>query len=147
MMEDIICPSCGNPARQTETRYGLRAQCDDCNLWSWDGKPLVSREVHEARKRAHEAFDPIWQNAELAYSPQPDTEAGIKRVRKAMRNRAYMMLSSLTGIPEAECHMSTQCDLDKLRRIEAAAKLMSPVSVRAWYQREYGHGKPPPKTR
>ena len=53
------CPTCGKRARETQTRYGLRADC--CGLWSWDRHPLVSGETHAARNAAHKAFDELWR--------------------------------------------------------------------------------------
>lgn len=44
-----ICPSCGQPAKERMTRYGVRHDC--CGLWSWGGKPLVDAATHAARRQ------------------------------------------------------------------------------------------------
>ena len=80
-----ICPICYNEAYEAQTRYGVRHSC--CGLWSWDGAPLVDEYTHEARKAAHEAFDPLWK------------EHGLTR------SEAYRMLASRLGIPREDCHM------------------------------------------
>jgi len=139
MVDAPICPSCGEAAQVKNTRYGLRSSCDDCGLWSWDLKPLVSEQVHKARIRAHAAFDPIWKHAENAYFEPPTSNRQRKKLRRTMRNRAYLMLSHLTGLPEPECHMSEQTDLDKLALIERTAAGMTPEMVRDWYKRQIDH--------
>lgn len=135
-MMSPICPACGSLAKASNTRYGIRHTC--CGLHSWDGKPIVSQQVHDARQRCHAAFDPIWQKADIAYEiTEPvgsDAHAkAVKRIRKSMRNRAYHFLSFVTGLPEPECHMSDQADLSKLAAIEAAAKVATPHAVRDWW--------------
>lgn len=138
------CPRCLHPAMTRETRYGYRHQC--CGLHSWDGKPLVSQEVHDARQRCHALFDPIWKNAESLYRiEEPEgTEAhdtAVRRIRKAMRNRAYYYLAHVTQLPEPECHMSNQADLRKLALLERAMKDMTPAIVRDWWR---ANNKPQP---
>ena len=107
-----ICPKCSAFAKATQTSYGVRHSC--CGLHSWDGKPLVSQEVHDARKLFHATFDPIW------------------RGRRYLRSRAYYYLSHVTGLPENECHGARQQDLDKLRRITEAARKITWKDVKAF---------------
>ncbi|MGP9819243.1 hypothetical protein ACTZWW_04440 [Salinarimonas sp. NSM] len=130
------CPSCGKPAEERRTRYGVRHSC--CGLHSWGGRPLVSQAVHDARQRAHAAFDPLWQRAEEAYQlaepAGPERDQAVKRIRRTARNRAYEYISHVTGMPEPECHMSAQDDLAKLAAIEAVALGASPAIVRAWWK-------------
>lgn len=133
------CPSCGQRAVRRNTRYGARDACDPCGLWSWDGKPLVSEEVHKARQHCHEAFDRLWKTAEEAYDL--DTTPGsrgheklVKKIRRAARGRAYRYIAFKTGLPEPECHMATQTDIEKLRLIYRAARdCPGPAEVRRWW--------------
>lgn len=111
-MNAPICPTCGKPAQATETKYGTRHSC--CGLHSWDGKPLVSQEVHAARIAFHDAFDRIWKG------------------RKRIRNRAYLYLSWATGLPEKECHGARQESLEILKTITEAALAIRPEDVVAW---------------
>ncbi len=124
------CPKCGNPAYTAHTKYGQRHSC--CGLHSWDGKPLVSPEVHKARNRCHAAFDPIWKNARIAYPDENLTT--IKKLKKITRHRAYHYIAHLTGLPEPECHMSWQEDLKKLARIEDACEGVTASHVREWWK-------------
>jgi hypothetical protein len=131
------CPGCGRRAIRTRTRYGLRDDCPDCDMHGWDGKPLVSREVHAARVHCHEVVDALWMKAETAYeiAEAPGTkgyERAVKRIRKTARVRVYEYLSVTLEIPEPLCHMSVQTDIPTLRRIYAAAKATTPAEIRAW---------------
>jgi hypothetical protein len=100
-MGKVICPLCGNPASQAQTRYGLRSEC--CDLWSWDGKPLASAEMHEARMAAHVAFDPLWKSG------------------KRSRAQAYNLLAEAMNMKPKDCHMATM-SLEDLRRVPEAVK-------------------------
>lgn len=131
----LFCPNCGQKAENKQTKYGVRSRCGPCGLWSWDGKPLVSEDVHKARMAAHDVFDAVWKRAEEAY-PGVEDPATIKKLRRIARNRGYAMLSYLTGLPESDCHMGGQEDVAKLRQIEAAAKELSPEGIRAWWKKE-----------
>jgi hypothetical protein len=64
----------------------MRNEC--CDLWSWGDKPLVDRETHEARKAAHDAFDPLWKTGTMT------------------RAEAYAALRRVTGLSEKNCHMA-----------------------------------------
>lgn len=80
------CPTCGNRARRTETRYGPRYAC--CDLVAWGNKPLTDEATRQARRAAHAAFDPIWQAGLLS------------------RGRAYRSLALELGVPEPQAHMN-----------------------------------------
>jgi hypothetical protein len=85
-LETPICPTCGNVARLSDGKFGIKAEC--CGLWSWGLKSLVSRETHAARIAAHTAFDALWKSGRIE------------------RRDAYAKLAELMGMPRAECHMS-----------------------------------------
>lgn len=90
----LACPKCGGTPVTTVTRYGDRHDC--CGLWSWQGKPLVDAETHEARKKAHEAFDPLWKSKLMS------------------RSKAYKLLREDMGLSREDCHISffdkVQCE-------------------------------------
>ena len=111
--DPVICPVCEEAAKETRTRYGIRHDC--CGLWSWGGKPLVGAMTHRARKKAHEAFDKLWQEGLVE------------------RNEGYRMLADELGISEAEAHMSI---MDK----ETASKV--PAAVERIRRRIEGGTKP-----
>lgn len=56
-----ICPGCQHPAIRTMTTYGIRDDCKECKLTSWDGKDLVSQDVMKLRKELHILFDKLWK--------------------------------------------------------------------------------------
>lgn len=112
-------------------------RCPTCRRRSWKGKPLVSDEVHAARRAAHAAVDPLWQHAEdhyeIAEPPATPGRAGaVKRVRNAARGRTYQYLAALTGLSMQEMHISRITDVEILRRIEAAAQATTTAAIRAW---------------
>ena len=97
-----ICPTCGNVARETQTKYGLRSMC--CGLWSWDRHPLVDGDTHAARNVAHKTFDDLWRGGKMD------------------RREAYRRLADQMNLTPDQCHM-------KLMDRETA--LMVPIAVAA----------------
>jgi hypothetical protein len=85
------------------TRYGVRHNC--CDLWSWDGAPLVDGETHEARKRAHDAFDTIWKDGRLS------------------RSLAYKILAEKIGLHPKDCHIKLM-SAETAGRVPTIAKQM-----------------------
>lgn len=137
----LDCPSCGEPSIVTKTQYGRRDTCERCALHSWDGKPMVSQKIHDARKSCHEIFDALWKAAETMYGIEEPrgTEAykeAVSRIRRSARNRAYRYIAFVTGMPEPECHMADQTDIDKLRIIYKAALHATPEGIRDWWKSE-----------
>ena len=135
----IRCPNCHKEATKTTTKYGRRDSCEDCGLHSWHGKPLVSAEVHEARKHCHEIFDRLWKDMHLTYEisePEGSEEYRIAaaRINRSARARAYWFMSFKTGLPEKECHMADQADVEKLRQLFKAARDATPQDIRAWWK-------------
>lgn len=86
MTHQIRCPCCGLRPTTTYTKWGERHDC--CGLWSWEGKPLVDAETHAARRAAHEAFDPLWQEGSMT------------------RSVAYLALRRVMRLNEKQCHMA-----------------------------------------
>lgn len=143
MTVPIICPGCGEQAQMQDTRYGRRDSCERCGLRSWHGKPLVSDEIHKARNACHAIFDPLWQTAHEHYKIEetPGTKeytTAINRINKAARGRAYKFIAFTSGMPEPECHMAEQQDIEKLRTIWKAANGVTFEQVRKWWKDEGG---------
>lgn len=143
-----LCPKCARPAKESQTRYGIRHDC--CGLHSWGGKPLVTPQVLAARQRFHAVFDPLWQDADTFYDlKEPwgsaDYERAARRIQRTARNRAYHWLAARTGLPEPECHGAKQTDLRKLDAlIRAARACTGPEEIRNWSKRG---GLTPSRTR
>jgi len=139
MTDRPICPTCGKPAKATQTVYGVRHSC--CGLWSWDGKPLVSAEIHKARQHCHMVVDRLWRGAPSLYQISekrgtPGHARAVKRIRESARNRVYPWLAAVTGLPEPECHMAAQTDIEKLRLIYRTAAAATPATVRDWAKQQ-----------
>ena len=100
-MGAILCPTCGFPPVKTETRFGPRLDC--CGLWAWGDNPLADRETHEARRRAHEAFDPLWKSGRMS------------------RTKAYTQLAKAMGLSPSDCHMK-QMTAEQAKRVPAIAQ-------------------------
>ena len=92
----IKCPICKKDAYYLGTRNGQRNDC--CGLWSWDDAPLVDADTHEARIKAHEAFDFLWENKHMT------------------RERAYRWLAETMGLSKDDCHIK-QMDADAARKV------------------------------
>jgi len=101
-----ICPICHATPTVTQTRYGPRRSC--CGLWAWGDAPLVDAETHEARRAAHEAFDPIWESGHMT------------------RSAAYALLADRLGLEPDECHMK-QMDAVTARRVVEIATEFYPT--------------------
>ncbi len=102
---EVICPLCRRPAVRTMTYHGLRHDC--CGLHSWGGKPLETPETLTARKRAHQAFDPFWQNKIMS------------------RNQAYRKLAYAMALTRRECHIGL---MDK-RQAEMVVRIVKEWSL------------------
>lgn len=120
----VICPYCKDFAVLTDSAvvyrgksYGPIWYCSRCNAYvgvhktsdrkGLSCKPmgtLANYATREARKRAHAAFDPIWQH------------------KKCSRHFAYRQLAEFMGIPIAECHIANFCEIECARVVEFAEK-------------------------
>ena len=109
-----MCPYCDlkaelrDSARIYGKSYGMVWVCPnypDCDAfvgcYKESSKPLgtlANKELREARKQAHSAFDRIWETGQLT------------------RQDAYDMLSIILSIPSEECHIG-MFDLDNCKRV------------------------------
>lgn len=102
-MNNPTCPKCQAAAQKSVTRYGVRYDC--CGMWAWGNHPLADAATHDARRRAHEAFDVLWRG----------------RKAKLRRGQAYRRLQVELGLSEPDCHMKVM-DLETALRVPAAAE-------------------------
>jgi len=102
------CPECGKEAIRKKTQYGIRNMC--CNLWSWGSAPLVSKETHDARIKAHAAFDVLWQIGPLT------------------RKNAYKWLACELGMTTEQCHIKLMGVDDANRVVEVVKKKRKEVN-------------------
>jgi len=96
----VRCPIHDVPLKVVKTRYGLRHNCtvEFCSVAMWDGSTSTpaTKEVRDARKRAHAAFDPLWKDGDIS------------------RGTLYKQLASFMGLTNDRCHIGyfdeAQCD-------------------------------------
>lgn len=99
------CPECDAPMRLRQSKHGKFYSCPnwpECDVTHGahpDGRPLgkpATREVREARVRAHAAFDGLWKGG------------GMKR------KDAYSWLQEAMGLTRDEAHIgnfdAAQCE-------------------------------------
>lgn len=113
-VEHVPCPYCGEACEHTDSvavysrSYGMIYLCKPCDAYVGvhkhnPYKPLgtpADRTTRAARKKAHAAFDPMWQGAVDKYDA---------------RRAAYRMMQDLMDLPAAHAHIamfsSQQCIL------------------------------------
>ena len=113
-----ICPACGrNAKRAFDARYQvLRFFC--CGMWSWGFHPLADASTHDARQRAHAAFDPLWQSMGLT------------------RTEAYRRLALDLGLDPDACHMKLMDEATANRVPEAVKSILADLG----FERRHGTG-------
>ena len=123
--EDVICPYCKQPAELVRGKYGLLWRCDPCDAQAGVHEnsptnrpvgPLANAELRAAKRRAHNAFDPLWQAA---------VDRAFRETGRAgnARAKAYQWLADQLGIETKDCHFAqfnlAQC-IDVVRIVDAA---------------------------
>jgi len=140
----ITCGYCGQPAKFEPSSahiyggrdYGPVWDCRPCDAYVGchpDGSPkgvLANKTRRLARRRAHEFFDPLWQDWQPVY---PERQKLSGKLRNLMRVRAYEWLAHHMGLPFDDTHIAmfdeTQCErvVDLIREHSATA-----ATVREW---------------
>lgn len=110
----LICPYCGSPSQLVDAVVVYR-RAGFGSVWVCQGYPacdayvgahrnglpkgsLANKELREWRKRAHAAFDPLWQSGKMS------------------RTKAYGWLSCSLGIPKHETHIA-MFDVERCRAV------------------------------
>lgn len=92
---------CGGRIANYQTKFGLRRTCLRSKRYAWGGgRPLVSKAVHDARKRAHVAFDNLWKS------------------KRMTRSEAYKALGVALNLKPDQGHMA-QMDLARCEAVIA----------------------------
>lgn len=120
-MTDLLCPYCGNPAELTDSAavyhgrsYGMIYLCAPCDAYvgvhknSPDHRPLgrlANAELRAWRKRAHAAFDPLWQ-----------TKRKFGHSKRKARGKGYRWLAHELGIAVEDCHIA-HFDVEQCKRV------------------------------
>jgi hypothetical protein len=114
MSELLYCPDCGGIAGLASSKevyggrdYGPIYLCRPCRAYvgchKGTTKPLgrlADAELREWKKRAHAAFDPVWQEH------WQRENAGSAGYKKGMaRDGRYRRLAELMGLSREECHI------------------------------------------
>lgn len=124
------CPYCGNASRLCDSSavYGGRSYgpiylCAPCDAWvgCHDGttKPLgrlANAELREWKKKAHAAFDPLWER-----------KLEIRRAERGRypkgraRGSGYKWLAERLGISREDCHIG-MFDVEQCKRVVQICK-------------------------
>lgn len=121
----ITCPYCGEPAplvtgaevypHRRDLRKKKFWKCTPCAAWVGchpkSNEPLgrlANYELRGARKRAHDAFDPLWK--------------GYGANREMTRESAYTWLSCRLRLPRSKCHIG-MFDVLTCRKVLAVCRL------------------------
>jgi hypothetical protein len=124
--ETVICPYCGGKAVFTTSKrvyggrdYGMIYLCEPC--WAYCGvhegtaKPLgrlADVELRDWKKKAHAAFDPIWQ---ARIGTKSSTSGRVMKKAHA-RGSTYKRLAALLGIEGKDCHIG-MFDVDRCKAV------------------------------
>lgn len=115
MSEAPTCPYCGQLSELTDSAevyhgrsYGPIYLCRDCQAWvgvhKGTTKPLgrlANKELRDWKKKAHAAFDPLWQKK----LEKRRRERGPEYRKFWARGSGYKWLAGQLGIPAKECHI------------------------------------------
>jgi hypothetical protein len=119
IMNGKICAYCLKETKLVDSEiiygksYGPVYYCEPCQAWVGVHKHskialgrVANKELREAKKKAHAAFDPIWQK---------DMEWNGKKRHEA-RNDAYAWLAEQMGISKEVCHIG-MFDVDQCYQV------------------------------
>lgn len=109
--QEVNCPYCGSSAEYKDSKaiygrsYGMVYHCPPCDAYvgvhKGTDKPLgrlADKELREYKKKAHSAFDPMWQSGRFR------------------RNQAYGWLSEQMGLTRDETHIG-MFDIDRCKQV------------------------------
>jgi hypothetical protein len=127
MLEKVTCPYCDKPSKMAKGDEVYPDRKDLSDLWFWLCKPceawvgchkqrgrkalgrLANKELREAKRRAHLAFDPLW-------------EKKIKKTRcskSVARKAGYKWLAGALQIDVKKCHIGEF----NIKQCEAVVKI------------------------
>lgn len=115
------CPYCGGSTEYVDSSvvygrsYGMIYRCSPCEAYVGVHKGtdkalgrLADAELREFKKKAHAAFNPIYESG-LINTLYPQSN-------RSPRKKAYLWLSEQLGIPEDETHIGMM-DVDQCRSV------------------------------
>ena len=88
--------------------------------------------TRQARRKVHQLFDPLWQEAEAMYLGDT-APLNPRKLRGIARSRAYQWLAEILNLPVKKCHISLM-NVEDLRSAWRAIRLHKPTmySIREW---------------
>ncbi|MPQ56379.1 zinc-finger-containing protein [Duganella sp. FT27W] len=111
------CPYCNQRSKLVDskviygTSYGLIYLCRPCDAYVGVHKGtetplgrLANAELREWKKRAHAAFDPVWER-NIVQAVQRNGGRFPKGIKSNMRGQAYKQLAHAMNIDRELCHI------------------------------------------
>lgn len=108
----VTCPKCGAEAAEVKTQYGIRSSC--CGLWSYDRRPLVDKNTHEARKAVYSLIKKMGE------------QVGSVEMQREVRKRCGVPELKVADMNEATCKKVIAAMEDMLVDIIAGDLKLSP---------------------
>ena len=126
MSHAVVCPYCSHSAQLVDSAevyhgrsYGPIYLCRPCQAWVGVHKGtttplgrLANQELRTWKRRAHAAFDPLWQK-KLTIRRQ---QRGPTYKKHYARGSGYRWLAEQLGIPRDDCHIG-MFDVDVCKRV------------------------------
>ena len=137
--QKVECPVCGRPMRfhvsADRDWWGCSGypECDTQQSAGSDGLPLGipgDKETRQARMRAHDVFDPIWERSVEFYGRESNSQSR-GRLLTIARSRAYLWLADRLGMTRDECHIA-RMDVFHCDFVEQIWAGVTYGTVRAW---------------
>jgi len=125
------CQNCNKPFNITNTSYGVRKDCYECDLTGWGKHAPTNSSIRNARNKAHESFDRLWKNNGVCVTllksrvDKVVTDDNTKNIIEfaiitpipgyAM-DLAYNWLAFKLGVPHREAHMGSM-DIEQCNKV------------------------------
>lgn len=140
----VGCPACGRPMQLRPSRdpsspdwWGCTGYpaCDVRQSAGKDGQPVgvpADKETRQARIRAHDALDPIWDGALEVYQDESkDSSLTVEQLLQIARGRTYSWLADQLQMDRKDCHVAN-FDLFHCELVVKVCEGVTYDHVRAW---------------
>lgn len=147
----LICPEHQRPAWYRDRSDHVYNGRDYGHLWECqvmtcdrivgchpNGEPLgelATKSLRQLRRKAHDAFDGLWNTDDAQRLAYPEEKQANKKLRGAMRNRAYGWLAEQMGMTRDDCHIGMMDEVQAAMVVEILKEHQpTSASIRAWHK-------------